>query len=495
MHTMAMADSTNNEVGETTGSIRCYAASEFPDIQWFDETVAHPAISVPARHVARRKKQWKSLMLQDRKNVYSIVPSKIESESTNTTTSMVQASMERKILIMNIGVTLDNILSLAQDHELHNNNDVNENDITWIDSFPITRGYYDMSVDEALRKLLTNNQVNEVPSSFELVGHIAHINLRDDCLPYKYWIGRVILDLNQPTIQTVVNKIGTIESDNVFRTFKQEVIAGNSTEPDWSIATVQEHGCCFQLDFRHVYWNSRLSGEHRRLVKLIQASFKQKCEITDMNPKTIDETQPFVVVDLMAGVGPFAIPLTTTITEPVKISKNSKRQTSSILTTPNITVYANDLNPISIKFLEINSTKNKCKNLHCRNCDAREFLQELQAKMVSIDHVIMNLPASAPEFLDSFRGWKIDKLPTIHVYCFGTKCKNEAVTNKVIIDRCTKSLGCSIYNYDIFVVRNISPTKNMYCVSFQLPEKVRYVVESCLEKPLIDDRVMKKPKL
>jgi tRNA (guanine37-N1)-methyltransferase len=31
----------------------------------------------------------------------------------------------------------------------------------------------------------------DAPSSFETIGHIIHLNLRDNQLPFKYLIGRV----------------------------------------------------------------------------------------------------------------------------------------------------------------------------------------------------------------------------------------------------------------------------------------------------------------
>jgi len=50
---------------------------------------------------------------------------------------------------------------------------------------------------------------SEVPSSFESVGHIAHLNIRDELLPYKHVVGQVIMDKN-PSITTVVNKVSLL---------------------------------------------------------------------------------------------------------------------------------------------------------------------------------------------------------------------------------------------------------------------------------------------
>ena len=68
-----------------------------------------------------------------------------------------------------------------------------------------------------------NPLIEEVPSSFEAAGHVAHLNLREEALPYKYLIGKAILEKNRPRIRLVVNKIGNI--DNEFRTFPMEILA------------------------------------------------------------------------------------------------------------------------------------------------------------------------------------------------------------------------------------------------------------------------------
>jgi tRNA (guanine37-N1)-methyltransferase len=62
----------------------------------------------------------------------------------------------------------------------------------------------DWSMHPVLQRLLPEG--SDVPSSFETVGHVAHLNIRDELIPYKHLIGQVILDKNL-NIRTVVNKV------------------------------------------------------------------------------------------------------------------------------------------------------------------------------------------------------------------------------------------------------------------------------------------------
>ena len=110
----------------------------------------------------------------------------------------------------------------------------------------------------------TNTSANGTPTSYTTIGHLAHLNLRDSYLPYRFLIARVILDKNAQTLRTVVNKLDSI--DNEFRFFAMELLAG---EPDYTV-TSNESGCLFTFDFRKVYFNSRLHTEHARIVSLLR---------------------------------------------------------------------------------------------------------------------------------------------------------------------------------------------------------------------------------
>ena len=91
-----------------------------------------------------------------------------------------------------------------------------------------------------------------------------------------------------------------------------------------------ESKCKFTFDFRKVYWNSRLQGEHERLVNLFK-------------PED-------VVADVFAGVGPFALPA-------------AKK---------GCCVFANDLNPESYKYLQINIKQNNVSSIMW-SCDTFSY--------------------------------------------------------------------------------------------------------------------------
>ena len=72
-----------------------------------------------------------------------------------------------------------------------------------------------------MRKILPNNVT--IPTGYELVGNIAHFNLRGEQLKYKKIIGKVILAKNKG-VRTVVNKSDALS--NVYRTPELEILAG-----------------------------------------------------------------------------------------------------------------------------------------------------------------------------------------------------------------------------------------------------------------------------
>jgi tRNA (guanine37-N1)-methyltransferase len=131
--------------------------------------------------------------------------------------------------------------------------------------------------------LLPEDAQEEIPVGFTIVGHVAHLNLREEYLPYRKLIAEVLVDKNV-SVRTVINKTDNVGTHSEFRTFGYEVLAG---EDDLNVE-IREGDCVFKFDYSRVYWNSRLNTEHKRLVD-------------SFNPGE-------VVCDVMAGVGPFAIP-------------------------------------------------------------------------------------------------------------------------------------------------------------------------------------------
>jgi tRNA (guanine37-N1)-methyltransferase len=332
------------------------------------------------------------------------------------------------------------------------------------------------TIDDIVSSILPEDEQDEVPSGFSNVGQIAHLNLRSQYLPYKHLIAQVILDKN-PSIKTVINKIDNVGAEDIFRTFSYEVLAG----PDDLNVEVKEEECLFRFDYAKVYWNPRLHSEHKRLV----AEFKEG----------------EVVADVMAGVGPFAIPA------------GRKR----------IFVWANDLNPNSHTSLLDAITRNKVSPfVRPSNEDGRTWIKSATAELYHgkehsvpvhattrqsrsskepptllktlvqpflFSHFIMNLPASALTFLPSFVSlYSIanippgSPLPKIHAYCFSTKSDDNVQQGEEICKEISGFLGFEMVPGDgecegkvlVTDVRDVAPNKRMFCASFVLPKEVAW---------------------
>ena len=314
--------------------------------------------------------------------------------------------------------------------------------------------YENMSTETVLKTLIPEEAGPF--SSWSTIGHIAHVNLRDNHLAYKKIIGQVLLDKNRPNIKLVVNKVNGIESE--FRNFEMEVLASDSNDVS-TVVQVSQSGCSFKFDFSKVYWNPRLDTEHERILIKLRNGMD-------------------VLYDVFAGVGPFSIPA-------------SKKRCKCL---------ANDLNPESFKWIKENEKINKVSECHSSfNLDGRDFIKTVvkedliqewkafsEGKETAVKnfHVVMNLPSLATQFLDSFvglmtqeeeviRSLKQFKLPIVHCYCF-VKGSDKEENRKRAIQSTESVLQTDLSSFieEVTFVRKVSPNKDMFRVSFILPEDV-----------------------
>ena len=180
----------------------------------------------------------------------------------------------------------------------------------------------------------------------ELVGGIA-IMQEDDS------DGAEKLLASRPSLHTVVFAEGEVHGE--YRTREFRVLAGKST----TRTQVTEHGFTFNVDLAGAYFSARLSTERQRILAQVR--------------------EEEVILDMFAGVGPFALTLAKTASS----------------------VVASDLNPKAIELMLENIAQNRVKNVLPMLADARHLDRILPWKF---DRIVMNLPLSGTEFLaEAFR--------------------------------------------------------------------------------------------
>ncbi|MCQ1534595.1 class I SAM-dependent methyltransferase family protein [Methanosarcina sp. KYL-1] len=187
--------------------------------------------------------------------------------------------------------------------------------------------------------------------SYEIIGDIA---LLEDPELEQETASRIADALlkTQPNVKTVLRPLTPVIGE--FRVREFEVVAG---EPRTETVH-KEYGCRYKVDLARAYFTPRLSTERSRILSMVR--------------------EGDTIVDMFAGVGPYSVLLAK--------SKKPAR------------VIAIDKNPDAVRYLRENITLNSVKNIEAIEGDAREEALRFAG---TADHVIMNLPHNACEFLDS----------------------------------------------------------------------------------------------
>ena len=191
----------------------------------------------------------------------------------------------------------------------------------------------------------------------ELVGGIAIMQDEDPA-------GAEVLLASRPSLHTVVFAQGEVHGE--YRTREFTVLAGEQT----TRTQVTEHGHRFVVDLAGAYFSARLSTERQRILAQV--------------------LEGELVLDMFAGVGPFAITLAARAGLMV----------------------ASDLNPKAIELMLENLAANRIKNVLPMLADARHLDRILPWRF---DRVVMNLPLSGTVFLpEAFQ--LVKPGGTIHFY-------------------------------------------------------------------------------
>ena len=221
---------------------------------------------------------------------------------------------------------------------------------------------------EALAGKLSAREMEELVTSFDLMGDIAVVEVPDDLASKEKLIAAALMSAHR-NVRVVAKKISGTEGE--FRIRPVQVIAGEKR----THTIYREGGCEFELDINKAYFSPRLGTERGRLCELVK--------------KGEHVLVPF------AGVGPFAIRMGKAGAEAVGI----------------------ELNPDACDYFDKNIVRNKCANVRAVKGDVAKLLPGKYAGWA--DRLAMPLPKDAKKFL-------VNAIPCLkkggmlHYYSFGS---------------------------------------------------------------------------
>lgn len=248
--------------------------------------------------------------------------------------------------------------------------------------------------------------------AYEVIGDIALLEDPDLDKQKASRIADALL-LTQPNLKTVLKPLTPVIGE--FRVREFEVIAG-----ELRTETIhREYGCRYKVDLARAYFTPRLSTERSRILSWVK--------------------EGNTVVDMFAGVGPYSI----------LIAKNKKP----------FKVVAIDKNPDAVRYLRENIILNSAKNIDAIEGDAREEAKKFAG---TADQVIMNLPHSAFEFLDSA---VLLTKPGGIIHYYGITPEDDLFESSIeLIKESAEKAGRKIEVLEKRVVRSYAPHQYNICI-------------------------------
>ncbi len=279
---------------------------------------------------------------------------------------------------------------------------------------PVTRRVEGYEIEEhefeVLKKEHSPEEILGYSPAYEIVGDIAIIERHESDV---HRIARVLL--GQKRIKTVL--LAETPVDGEYRIRKLSFIAGERRTE----TVHKENKCRFLLDLEKVYFTPRLATERMRIVNQIKDGDK--------------------VVDMFAGVGPFSILI-------------AKRY-------PHAKVIAIDKNPHAIQYLKQNIELNKVRNIEVREGDVRDAIKGIK----DADHIIMNLPHSALDFLKEGIS-AVKNRGVIHLYAIAHEDEFDAILKR--IQESAHEMNVGIIPLNKRIVRPYAPYQYNICIDFRV---------------------------
>ena len=258
-----------------------------------------------------------------------------------------KALMEKKLMNLDYKIkTKDNygFIPINEEEKIPEEYEIVDIDLETLKRYP-------KNFTELLKDVLTIEEIEELKTSFDIIGDIVIVEILEELKSKKKEIGKATLEFTKR--KSVFMKKSAIHG--TIRIRDLELIAGE----DNAVTIHKEHGTRLKLNVKEVYFSPRLATERKRIADNVENGEK--------------------ILDMFCGIGPF----------PIVIAKNK-----------NVNITAVDINSDAIKYLNENIKLNKLKGKIRPLCgDIREVAKE-NFENEKFDRIIMNLPGLAFEFLD-----------------------------------------------------------------------------------------------